>query len=132
MVALEMDISGITREVDFRYCIANELGCWHTAVWETPRGDIDGFVVACSHPAMTMLGPCLARTEEVAAGLIRHGLDTLRGRMVVFLVPADRPALVHKMYSWGARNCELHFCQVRGEFQPFRGISMPTFLPETG
>jgi hypothetical protein len=36
------------------------------------------------------------------------------------------------MYDWGARNCELHLCQVRGEFQPFRGISMPSFLPETG
>jgi hypothetical protein len=36
------------------------------------------------------------------------------------------------MYDWGARNCELHFCQVRGEFQAFRGISMPSFLPETG
>jgi hypothetical protein len=35
------------------------------------------------------------------------------------------------MYDWGARNCELHFCQVRGEFKPFQGISMPTFLPET-
>ena len=46
--------------------------------------------------------------------------------------PADRPQLVKQAYAWGARNCELHFCQVRGDFQPFRGISMPTFLPETG
>ena len=40
--------------------------------------------------------------------------------------------LVQQMYAWGARNCELHFCQVRGEFQPFRGVSLPSFLPETG
>jgi hypothetical protein len=36
------------------------------------------------------------------------------------------------MYDWGARNCELHIYQVRGQFKPFQGISMPTFLPETG
>jgi hypothetical protein len=50
----------------------------------------------------------------------------------VFLVPAERSHLVAQLYGWGARNCELHLCQVRGEFQSFRGISMPTFLPETG
>jgi hypothetical protein len=81
---------------------------------------------------MNMLGPCVARSEQEAAALILSELEWHRGRAPVFLVPVDRPALVGQMYEWGARNCELHFCQVRGEFQPFRGISMPTFLPETG
>jgi hypothetical protein len=36
------------------------------------------------------------------------------------------------MYDWGARNCELHFGQVRGAFQAFRGVNLPAFLPETG
>jgi len=132
MAALEMEISGITREEDYRYCIANDAGFWHVAVHENPRGDIDGFMMSSGHPAMTMLGPCLARSEHEAAALILRGLDQLRGRSPVFLVPVDRPRLVRQMYDWGARNCELHLCQVRGEFQPFRGISMPTFLPETG
>jgi hypothetical protein len=132
MAALETEISGISREEDYRYCIRNELGCWHTAVYETPRGDLDGFMISCAHPAMTMLGPCVARSEHEAAVLILRELDAHRGRSPVFLVPVDRPALVRQLYAWGARNCELHFCQVRGEFQPFRGISMPTFLPETG
>jgi GNAT superfamily N-acetyltransferase len=132
MAHLEMDVSGITREEDYRYCIQNELGCWHAAVFETPRGDVDGFMISCAHPAMNMLGPCVARTEEAALALIHRELDRHRGRAPVFLVPADRPAMVNAAYSWGARNCELHFCQVRGHFQPFRGISMPTFLPETG
>jgi hypothetical protein len=26
----------------------------------------------------------------------------------------------------------VHLCQVRGEFQGFNGVSMPTFMPETG
>ncbi len=132
MAALELEISGISREQDYRYCIANELGFWHTLVHEDARGGIDGFLMSSAHPALTMLGPCLARTETEAAALLARGLDLHRGRAPVFLVPVERSRLVHQMYDWGARNCELHLCQVRGEFQPFRGISMPTFLPETG
>lgn len=44
----------------------------------------------------------------------------------------ESAGLVRKLYELGARNSELHFCQVRGEFQPFRGLSLPSFLPETG
>jgi GNAT superfamily N-acetyltransferase len=132
MANLEMEVSGITREEDYRYCIANELGFWHASVHESPRGDIDGFIISSGHPAMNMLGPCVARSEGEAAALILRELDHHRGRVPVFLIPMDRPRLVRQLYDWGARNCELHLCQVRGEFQPFRGISMPTFLPETG
>jgi GNAT superfamily N-acetyltransferase len=132
MTALEMEVSGISREQDYRYCLANALGCWHTLVYENPRGDIDGFLIVSTHPAMTMLGPCIARTEAEVGALLWRGLDLQRGRTPVVLIPVDRPRLVRQMYDWGARNSELHFCQVRGEFQPFRGISMPTFLPETG
>jgi GNAT superfamily N-acetyltransferase len=132
MAELEMGVSGISREEDYRYCIANELGFWHVAVYENPRGGIDGFMISSAHPALNMLGPCVARSEEEAAALIRCELDQHRGRSPVFLIPMDRPRLVRQLYDWGARNCELHFCQVRGQFQPFQGISMPTFLPETG
>jgi len=59
-------------------------------------------------------------------------LDRQRGRSPVFLIPVECDWLVQQAYGWGARNCELHFCQVLGEFREFRGISMPTFLPETG
>src|SRR5262249_55226517 len=45
MAALEEEVSGIMREEDYRYCIANVLGCWHTAVYETPHGNIDGFII---------------------------------------------------------------------------------------
>lgn len=132
LAALEMEVSGITREEDYTYCIRNESGFWHTAVYENSGGSVDGFMISCAHPAMNMLGPCLARSETEAAALIRRELDVHRGRSPVFLIPADRSDLVRQMYAWGARNCELHLCQVRGEFQPFRGVSMPSFLPETG
>jgi GNAT superfamily N-acetyltransferase len=132
LAALEQEISGISRVEDYSYCIANALGFWCTLVYESPRGDIDGFLISSAHPALRMLGPVLARTEAEAAALLWCGLDLHRDQSPVFLVPVERTHLVGQMYAWGARNCELHLCQVRGEFQPFRGISMPTFLPETG
>lgn len=131
MAELEMEVSGVTREQDYRYCIENAQGFWHVAVYQGSGGGIDGFMISSAHPAMNMLGPAVARTEEQAAALILRELDLHRGRSPVFLVPADRPKLVRQMYNWGARNCELHFCQVRGEFQPFQGVNMPTFILET-
>src|SRR5437016_4464009 len=64
MAALEKEVSGITREQDYRYCIANELGFWHVAVFENSRGGVDGFMISSAHPAVNMLGPCVSRTEE--------------------------------------------------------------------
>ena len=64
--------------------------------------------------------------------LVKSELNQYPGRCPVFLVPMDKVHLVREMYDIGARNCEMHFCQVRGEFQPFNGVNMPSFLPETG
>lgn len=132
MAALEMEVSGITREEDYGYCIANQLGFWHVAVQENGRGGIDGFMISTAHPGVNMIGPCVARTEDAAAALLLRELDVHRGRAPVFLVPVECRRLVESVYAWGGRNTEVHLCQVRGDFQPFRGVSMPTFLPETG
>ena len=131
MGALEMEVSGISRVADYRYCIENRAGYWHVSVIEGSGGSIDGFLIACAHPGITMLGPGISRTEVNAAALICHGLDLLRGRAPVILIPMDKEHLVRQMYAWGARNCEMHFCQVRGPMQAFRGVSIPSFLPET-
>ena len=79
-----------------------------------------------------MLGPGVMRSEADAAALLAAELDHHKGRTPVFLVPMEKTALVRQVYDWGGRNCEMHFCQVRGEFQPFNGVNMPCFLPETG
>ncbi len=132
MAGLETEVSGITREQDYRYAIENKLGFWHAAVYENEDGKLDGFMISSLHHPMNMLGPCVARSEAEAAALIVRELDVHRGRTPWFVVPAGCGTLVRQLYDWGARNCELHLCHVRGEFQPFRGVSMPTFLPETG
>jgi GNAT superfamily N-acetyltransferase len=131
MLALEMEISGVSREPDYRYCIENAPGFWHTSVCEGADGRIDGFLMSSRHPAVNMLGPGVCRTDEEAIALIARELDVNRGRSPVVLVPVERSRIVRQMYDWGARNCELHFCQVRGAFQPFKGVNMPTFILET-
>ncbi|MEK6250248.1 MAG: hypothetical protein N2C12_18840, partial [Planctomycetales bacterium] len=132
MAALEMSVSGITRELDYTYCIRNEREFWHVSVIETPGGELEGFIISSAHPAVNSLGPCVTTSEDSAAALILHELNHHRGRSPVFLIPMEKEKLVRKMYDIGARNCEMHFCQVRGEFKPFDGVNMPSFLPETG
>jgi GNAT superfamily N-acetyltransferase len=132
MAALELEISGIARRQDYRYAMANQLGIWHVAVYESPQGRIDGFLISSGHTAVNIVGPGVARSEREATALVLRGLDRYRGRTPVTLVPVECETLVRQMYKWGARNCELHFGQVRGAFQPFRGVNLPAFLPETG
>jgi GNAT superfamily N-acetyltransferase len=132
MVALELEVSGIRREQDWRFLIANAAGIWGMQVCEAPGGGLAGFLGSVRHPGSTMLGPGVARDEVTAAALIHAGLQGLRGRKPVFLVPCGYGDLVRTLYRWGARNCELHLAQVRGQAQPFRGVTMPTFMPETG
>jgi GNAT superfamily N-acetyltransferase len=132
MVDLEMRISHIRREKDYRHFIQNPEGIWHVSIYENPDRSIDGFLASVAHPGSNMLGPGVARSEDAAAALVLAELNHNRGRSPVFLVPVDRPGLVRRMYDWGAKNVEIHFCQVRGHFEPFAGVVMPTFMPETG
>jgi GNAT superfamily N-acetyltransferase len=132
MGALETEVSGIRRDLDYPYAIANPRDCLHADVCESVEGGLEGWMVGVRHPALNMLGPCVARTEEAAAALILAGLERYRGKAVLLLVPMDKRNLVQTLYGWGARNVETHLFQVRGEYQPFLGVSLPSFLPETG
>jgi hypothetical protein len=64
--------------------------------------------------------------------LILAELNAHRGASPAWLVPATCGELVGKLYGWGMRNCEIHLFQARGEAVPFHGVTMPTFMPETG
>lgn len=132
IAALELDVSGISRRKDYRYFVENADGLWHTVVYEGQGGTIDGFLASVRHPLFDEIGPGFARTEEQAAALLVAQLDRRPGGTTLALVPTDRPGLSRLMYSLGGRNCELHAAQVRGHAEPFRGVSLPTFLPETG
>jgi len=131
IAALEQELTGLRREQDYRYFVANARGIWHLSVHEGPAGRIDGFCASCAHAGCNMVGPGAARTDEAMIPLLHAQYSRHPGRTPVCLVPMDRPALVHQMYAWGARNCEIHFAQCRGPNAPVRGVFMPTFLPES-
>lgn len=132
MAALEMEVSGITRCGDYRYAIENPRGALHALVCEGEGGAIDGFLISVKHPALNMLGPCVARTERATLALLLQATERFRGEVPLFVVPMDKRELVETLYAWGARNVETHLFQVRGAFQPFNGVNLPSFLPETG
>jgi GNAT superfamily N-acetyltransferase len=132
MAELEFEVSGLTREQDYCYAVENRRGFWRTFVYENGKGHLDGWLISCGHPAFNMLGPGISRSEGEMAALLCTQLNEYKGRSPIAVVPMDKTGLVRQLYNWGGRNCELHLYQVRGEFTPFRGISMPTFLPETG
>ena len=129
---LEMEISGIRREIDYRYSIENPRGVLHSTIYENDQGAIEGFMISVKHPALNMLGPCIARTEEIAIALIRKEIERFKGTWVLFSIPMDKRKMVEQMYSWEAINVETHLKEVWGYFPGFNGISMPSFLPETG
>lgn len=129
IAALELEISGISRAKDYAHFVSDEL--WGMSVVEGSQG-LDGFLASIGHPQLTLIGPGVARTEEQAAALLLAELNRYPETTVVFLVPVDRGELVQLCYGLGARNCEMHAAQIRGEAQPFAGVSLPTFLPETG
>jgi GNAT superfamily N-acetyltransferase len=131
MVELELEVSGIARPKDFRYFLENHDKIWDGLVYEGPGARVEGFMFSCTHPAMSMIGPGVARTQEQATSLVLTALDRYRGASAVFLVPVECDEMVQRMYQIGASNCELHFSQVRGRYQPLRGVSMPVFLPES-
>ncbi len=134
---LEEELSGVRRAGDYAYFIRNDLGVWRTTVAEDERGRLAGFLVSIGHPASCMLGPGAMRFDDgddCAAALIADHLvhHARAGRAPVALVPLAREALVRRMYDWGAKNLELHLAQVRGPASEYRGVVMPTFMPETG
>lgn len=131
MGKIEFEISGISREKDYRYLIENRTGIWHTLVAEDNKGRIVGYLSSIDDPGSRMIGPGVSQTAEAAEGLLLAQFERFCGRSVVFLLPVNRPDIVERMYARGAKNCEIHFGQVLGESQPVRGIVMPSFLPET-
>ena len=74
----------------------------------------------------------LLRNEEVIEIMLANLLDRFRGESPVFLLPVSATRAVQSAYKLGARNCEIHFAQCRGESMEPDGIIMPTFMPETG
>lgn len=127
----EFLLRGIRREQDYRFFLENRVGQWRIHVSEDDAGQINGFLVTSLNPAMTMLGPGVADSESTGAALVWTALNALPGQSYVLLAPADSPELIQTLYSWGGRNIELHIAQCHGPTPTSRGLTFPTFLPES-
>jgi len=101
MAQVEDEVSGIRREMDYRYAIQNSRGVLRATILEAPQGGLDGWMIAVNCPALKMLGPCVAKSEEAAATLIAEALDWFAGHTVLCLIPMNKQTLVHRLYSWG-------------------------------
>jgi GNAT superfamily N-acetyltransferase len=130
MGSLERSISGISRVSDYRYFIRNDDNLWRVSIVESDCG-IDGFLVSCGSIALNMIGPGVARTQDQASALLYDQLNHQQGHCPVLLVPVSCGDLVRLLYTWGARNCEMHVAQSYGQAQTPAGVVMPTFLPES-
>lgn len=131
MVELERELVGIERAKDFSYFIKNSEGIWKTLIYRDRDEKLLGFLCSVNHPASRMIGPGVARSENITTTLLAAQLDFFRGFSPVFLLPTDAAQAVKTAYSWGARNCEIHFAQCLGKKPATRGVIMPTFMPET-
>ena len=130
---LEMRLNGIRKEKDYRFFVENQSGGWRLSVIEKPDGTLAGFLAASAHPGECLLGQGVAEDEATMRELIHGTLDLhFQGEKVVWLIPVPCSGLVRQAYSWGARNRETHLFSVLGEAPTMRGITLPTFLPESG
>jgi hypothetical protein len=132
MKSLELEVSSIQRGGDYAFFIENRDGLWHASVWEGINGKINGYLVSCPGHGFNMLGPGVARDQDQLSALILNDVNQYKGKTILFIIPAECSRLVKSVYEWGGKNNELHFCQVRGDFTPFNGVTVPTFMPETG
>ncbi|HIJ80042.1 MAG: GNAT family N-acetyltransferase, partial [Desulfobulbaceae bacterium] len=56
MGEMEMEVSNIRREIDYRYAIDNPRQVMHASVYVNDQQTIDGFMISVKHPALNMLG----------------------------------------------------------------------------
>lgn len=131
MLRIEQEVCGISRQRDHRYFLDNNSGIWNTVVAVNVDGEVEGFLVSLDHRTIRMIGPGVTKTTAAAEAMLRMQLERFRDQSVLVLIPASESLLVAMAYGLGARNCELHLGQARGETQPVRGVVFPSFLPES-
>ncbi len=129
----EFRLNGIRKEKDYHYFIENKSGCWRLSVIEKADGSLAGFLAASAFPTDNLLGQGIAENEATILELLRGTINQhFRGQTVAFILPSRCSSLVQQAYAWGARNRETNILSVRGDAPPIRGITLPTFLPESG
>ena len=78
-----------------------------------------------------MIGPGVAVDSDSARAVLVSQLNQHCGRTPLALLPIAYPELVAVAYALGGRNTEIHFAQARGAVPALRGLTFPTFMPES-
>ncbi len=132
IVALEAEQTGLEHAQDYTYFIQNADGIWKTWVLEDSDGKICAVLGSVFDPGSCMLGPGVMQNEAQMLALIFTALSERQkqGARPIFLVPTKCAKAVQTLYSWGARNTEIHVGQCLGGCDAPKGIVMPTFMPE--
>ncbi len=131
IVELESDISGLERPGDWRYFLENSAGIWQVSVCENAAGGLSAVMASVIHAATNMIGPGVARDCESAKAVLLAELNHHCGRTPLALLPIAYPDLVSFAYALGGKNTEIHFAQALGSVPPLRGLTFPTFMPES-
>ena len=133
MADLEFRLNGVRKDKDYQFFTENAGGFWRMLVLTKADGSPAGFLAACAHPGDKILGPGVAEDEATMQALVHAMLDRYyRDENIVWLVPVGCTGLVRQGYGWGAKNRETHLFSVLGEAPPIKGITIPTFMPESG
>ena len=132
IVELERQITGLERPQDYQHFIENPELIWSVSVLENTSGDgLAGVLCSVCCAATHMIGPGCAVDADVAKALLLNQLNQYPGRSPVVLIPCSSGELRNFAYTLGGKNIEIHFAQSRGEIPVFKGLTFPTFLPET-
>lgn len=132
LAEFEHRLQGIRREKDYTFMLRNEVGDWKLLGLENEKQEWLGHMAMSVHPSFCMIGPGLVVDTSSALALIWRALNEQRGKSPVILVPTSVTELVKTLYRWGGRNVELHVAQsTEPQLPEGKGISFPTFLPES-
>lgn len=129
---LERRITGLERAQDYKHFIENPERIWSVSVLENPNGKgLAGVLCSVYCEATHIIGPGCAVDAGAAKALLLTQLNQYPGRSPIVLIPCECRELRDFAYALGGKNVEIHFAQSRGEIPQFKGLTFPTFLPET-
>ena len=74
MVELEKELTGIERMKDFSHFIKNSAGIWKTLIFRDRCNELLGFLCSVNHPASRMIGPGVARSEDITTAYFQLNL----------------------------------------------------------
>lgn len=129
IAALESELTGSYRPQDWSHFI--ETDHFSLLVDVAQDGTLIGALNVTNHIANCTLGPAHARSEASICKLLAAALPLVAGRTALVLVSPATTAVTSLLYSWKARNADIHLLQVRGAYTAPSGVQLMTFLPES-